>query len=110
METYRCLQVFDEDHKFNPKFDENDKHFFEGTQVFMSVGQSPDYSYLPEDLRNKLEWRGPRIVADENGRTSIEWLFAGGDIIQGPDIIHGVANGHNAAKAIDEYLLNKNKK
>jgi glutamate synthase (NADPH/NADH) small chain len=28
----------------------------------------------------------------------------GGDIIEGPDVIHGIANGHKAAKGIDQYL------
>jgi glutamate synthase (NADPH/NADH) small chain len=28
----------------------------------------------------------------------------GGDIIQGPDVIHGIANGHKAARGIDMYL------
>jgi glutamate synthase (NADPH/NADH) small chain len=28
----------------------------------------------------------------------------GGDTIEGPDVIHGIANGHKAAKGIDTYL------
>jgi len=31
-------------------------------------------------------------------------LFAGEDIVHGPDIINGVADGYRAAKGIDEYL------
>jgi len=43
-------------------------------------------------------------MVNEKGQTSIPWLFAGGDIVHGPDIIHGVADGHKAAMGIDEFL------
>jgi glutamate synthase (NADPH/NADH) small chain len=31
----------------------------------------------------------------------------GGDIIEGPDVIHGIANGHKAAVGIDRYIQDK---
>jgi len=34
-------------------------------------------------------------------------LFAGGDIVNGPDIIHGIADGHDAARGIDKYLMGR---
>ncbi|HCZ23329.1 MAG TPA: hypothetical protein DHV05_00475, partial [Acholeplasmataceae bacterium] len=39
-----------------------------------------------------------------------DWLFVGGDIFRGPDIITAVSDGHRAAVAIDDYLYNKAKK
>jgi len=42
-----------------------------------------------------------------NGLGQVEglpWLFAGGDLIRGMDIINGVADGHQAAIGIDSYL------
>lgn len=39
------------------------------------------------------------------GRTSVEWLFAGGDVSSGPSsVVEAVAAGERAAVAIDEYL------
>ncbi len=105
--TVKCLRVFDDEGKFNPQFDEEDKLFLEADQIFMAVGQAPDYNYIPDDIMEKLEIVRGKIKADEYGRTNFEWLFVGGDIKEGPDIIHGIANGHNAAKAIDEYLRKK---
>ncbi len=34
-------------------------------------------------------------------------VFAGGDIVHGPDAIHAIADGHRSAKAIDEYLTKR---
>ena len=70
-----------------------------------SIGQSEDRSYLPEEILKDLEYTERRKVAvNENQQTSIPWLFAGGDIAKGPDAINGIADGHRAAKGIDEYL------
>ena len=37
-------------------------------------------------------------------------MFVGGDILRGPDLISGVADGHRSAQGIDDYLFNKAKK
>jgi glutamate synthase (NADPH) small chain len=101
----RCLSVFDEQGRFNPTFDENDKRLFEGHMIVESIGQGMDLSYLEGELKKDIEFdaRG-RLVVDENFRSSLPWLYAGGDIIQGPDVISAIANGHKAARAIDAFL------
>ncbi len=48
------------------------------------------------------------IVADENGKTSIEGVYAGGDIVTGEaTVISAMGAGKKAARAIHEYLMNK---
>jgi glutamate synthase (NADPH/NADH) small chain len=105
LRVWKCLSIFDENHNFNPKFDESDERVFEGDMVIESIGQGMDLSYLSEDTKKDLEF-GPRgrVQTDDNFQTSLPWLFMGGDIIQGPDVIHGIANGHRAAMAIDDFL------
>ena len=103
----KCLRVFDETGRFNPQFDESNQIFIEADMVIEAIGQAPDYSYLPQEIQEKLEFVRGRIKTNEYGQTAIEWLFAGGDIVHGPDIIHGVADGHAAAKGIDIYLSSK---
>ncbi len=100
----KCLSVFDENKRFNPTFDENDARFLEGNGVVEAIGQAPDYSLLPEHLQKELEIVRGRFIASEDGQTSVPWLFVAGDILNGPDIIHGVADGHRAAQGIDEFL------
>ncbi|PLX03089.1 MAG: oxidoreductase [Marinilabiliales bacterium] len=104
----KCLSVFDESGRFSPKFDEAQKDFFEGDMVVESIGQGADMSYISEEYKDKLEYneRG-RVVVNKEFQSSIPWLFLGGDIIQGPDVIHGIANGHKAAIGIDNFLRDK---
>jgi len=108
LHVVKCLSIFDETGRFNPTFDENDKKFFEADMVVESIGQGMDTSYLPEDLKDKVEF-GPRgkVVVNDYFQSSVDWLFIGGDIVQGPDVIHGIANGHKAAVGIDNYLNSK---
>ena len=106
LKTNRCLSVFDEQHRFSPKFDEDDIKLLEGTMVVESIGQGPDMSYL-DTYMDKIEMDGRRFKVNEFYQTSIDWLFAAGDIIKGPDVINGIAVGHKAALGIDKMLENK---
>jgi len=108
LNVVKCTSVFDEERKFSPKFDESETNFFEGDMVVESIGQGMDLSYISGEIKDnlKLDPRG-RIVVDKYYQSSIEWLFVGGDIIKGPDVINGIANGHKAAIGIDRYLNSK---
>jgi len=105
LHVQRCLSVFDEKGRFNPKFDEDSTDFFEGDMVVEAIGQGMDISYISKKMRENLDFtqRG-RLVVNNFFQSKQEWLFIGGDIIQGPDVIHGIANGHKAARGIDKYL------
>ncbi len=75
--------------------------------VIMSIGTTPNP--LIKSTTKGLEtqsWGG--IVADENGRTSKEGVFAGGDAVTGAaTVILAMGAGKTAAEAIDEYIRNK---
>jgi len=105
LHVVKCTSVFDADKRFNPQFDESNTRFFEGDMIVESIGQGMDLTYISDELKGQLTWnnRG-RLMVDEYFQTAAGWLFAGGDIIQGPDVIHGIANGHKAAIGIDKYL------
>jgi len=106
LRVWKCLSIFDEKGAFNPKFDQSDERVFEGDMIIESIGQGMDLSYLSEDIKKNIEF-GPRgrVVVDENFQTKgLPWLYIGGDIIEGPDVIHGIANGHRAAMGIDDFL------
>lgn len=106
LKVVKCLSVFDEERRFSPKFDESIEEFFEADMVVESIGQGMNLDFITPEYEEKLSRtnRG-RIVVDElTYQSGIPWLFFGGDIIEGPDVIHGVANGHKAAKGIDNFL------
>lgn len=81
---------------------------FEVDTVIMSLGTSPNplISSTTDGLNvnNHL-----CIVADENGQTSREGVFAGGDAVTGAaTVILAMGAGKDAAKAMDEYIKSKN--
>ena len=75
--------------------------------VIMSIGTSPNP--LIKDTTKGLEVneRGG-IVVNEDGLSSKEGVYAGGDAVTGAaTVISAMGAGKTAAKAIDEYLKNK---
>ncbi len=105
LHVQKCLSVFDESGRFNPKFDEKNTKFFEADMIVESIGQGMDVEYISKEIRDQIEFdqRG-RIQVNDYFQTGAKWLFIGGDIIQGPDVIHGIANGHKAAIGIDKFI------
>lgn len=76
--------------------------------VIMAIGTSPNPL-----IRNTTEGldtnRHGCFVTDENGRTSKEGVFAGGDAVTGAaTVILAMGAGKTAAKAMDEYIKSKN--
>ena len=39
-----------------------------GKQVFIAIGQSPNYDYIPESLKDKVEISRGRVKANDNGQ------------------------------------------
>ena len=81
---------------------------FDCDTVIMSIGTSPNP--LIKQTTSGLDtqsWGG--IIADENGATSREGVFAGGDAVTGAaTVILAMGAGKTAAQAIDEYIKSKN--
>ena len=75
--------------------------------IIEAIGQAPDLSYIPKELDGKLEKLGRRIKVSERFQSSIPWLFVGDDLIEGPDVIHAIANGYTAAEGIAAFLEGK---
>ena len=75
--------------------------------VIMALGTPPNP--LIVKTTNGLEaTRRGGLVADEEGRTTREGIFAGGDAVTGAaTVILAMGAGRKAAKAIDEYLKSK---
>lgn len=107
LETVKCLSIFDEQGRFHPMYDESDLIFHPAQLVVEAIGQAPKLNFLGEALTERLQWnRFGRPVIDDNGRTSQTWLWAAGDMVQGPDVIHAIAAGHRVADNIHTFLTN----
>ncbi len=75
--------------------------------VIMALGTAPNPLIVNTTEGLEATRRGG-LVADEEGRTTREGIFAGGDAVTGAaTVILAMGAGRKAAKAIDEYLKNK---
>jgi len=72
--------------------------------VIVAVGRTPN-PIVQSTTEGLAVTKWGTIVADENGKTSLEGVYAGGDIVTGEaTVISAMGAGKKAAKAIDEYL------
>jgi NADPH-dependent glutamate synthase beta subunit-like oxidoreductase len=79
----------------------------EATSVISAIGQRPDLSWNREALRFDLSPRNTFVI-DDNCMTSIEGVFAAGDVVNGPtSVVEAMASGKKAARAVDSYLAKK---
>jgi NADPH-dependent glutamate synthase beta subunit-like oxidoreductase len=73
--------------------------------VISAIGETPDFSFLPEELRQSTG----SLPVDETGATGVKGVFAGGDIIAQPRTVsYAIGSGKKAAMAVDATLRGKN--
>jgi formate dehydrogenase (NADP+) beta subunit len=70
-----------------------------------AVSQSPDISFLPEEIGLEISKWARLAVNPETFETNVPGIFAGGDFITGPrDVIRVIADGRKAALSMHAYL------
>jgi glutamate synthase (NADPH/NADH) small chain len=106
LQCMKVKSVFDEQGRFSPTFYEDKEMFLEGDMIIEAIGQAPNFSFIPKELFDKLEFTERRKVkVDENGQTTIEKVFAGGDIVNtNLDAVTAIADAKIAAEGIDRHL------
>ena len=73
--------------------------------VISAIGETPDFSFLPDELRKSAA----SLPVDGTGATVLRGVFAGGDIIAQPRTVsYAIGSGKKAAMAIDATLQGKN--
>jgi glutamate synthase (NADPH/NADH) small chain len=80
----------------------------EADLVLLALGfLSPVHNGMIEQLGVKLDGRG-NVATDENYATSVDGVFAAGDMRRGQSlVVWAIAEGRKAAAAIDRYLAAK---
>jgi len=106
LQCMKVKSVFDEQGRFYPSFYEENQMFLEGDMVIEAIGQGADFSFIPQELFNKLEFtERKKVKVDENGMTSIPRVFAGGDIVNlNLDAVTAIADAKIASEGIDKFL------
>jgi glutamate synthase (NADPH/NADH) small chain len=102
----KVKSVFDEQGRFSPTFYEEKQMCLQGDMIIEAIGQAPDFSFIPKELLEKLEFTPQRKVkVDDNGMTTIPKVFAGGDIVNlNLDAVTAIADAKIAAEGIHKML------
>ena len=100
----KCTSVFDKTGNFNPSYDEETTCRTDANHIILAIGQTADLEFAAE-LKG-IDTAGGHIAVEETDcSTGEKGVFAGGDVVSGPDsIINAMAHGRKAASAIDQYL------
>ncbi|RJR50598.1 MAG: FAD-dependent oxidoreductase [Desulfobacteraceae bacterium] len=100
----RCRSVFDKEGNFHPSYDEATSRKADGSTIVLAVGQAAELDYLAGEKSILIE-KG-RIKADQKSlATGAKAVFAGGDVVTGPQsIISAIGHGRKAAASIDLFL------
>jgi NADPH-dependent glutamate synthase beta subunit-like oxidoreductase len=105
IEFKRCKSVFDAEGRFQPVYNEHVTKAFHADSVILAVGQAPGIDFLKWTEGIKMTDSGWIKADPETLETSVAGVFAGGDIVAGPDMaINAIADGKRAAAAIGKYL------
>lgn len=102
VETAECVSVFDDDGRFAPRYGDAPAPIIEAETVIVAIGQKPNMDLFPELEKNP----SGTIKADEMTlETSVQGVFAGGDVVTGPtDVVSATAAGKEAAISIGLLL------
>ncbi len=76
--------------------------------VIVAIGRTPNPIIQSVTRGLRTTNRGTIIAEEKTGKTSIEGVYTGGDIMTGEaTVISAMGAGKRAAKAINEYLISK---
>lgn len=92
----------DESGRRRPVPVEDDTYIINADMVMTAIGERPEIDFVQETL--KIKWN--RIFRDEEGKTSLENVFCGGDAgidAQGT-VVDAIGEGRRAAFTIEAYL------
>jgi formate dehydrogenase (NADP+) beta subunit len=105
LEVTKCISVFDENNRFNPKFEAGTEFVIPCDTVILAIGQSSDVSFLKPDDGIETTRQGTLKINPDTLMTTAPGIFAAGDIAFGPRlIINAVADGKKASTEIDKFL------
>ena len=101
----KCLSVFDKDHRFAPRYDDNDTLTVECGNVLMAIGQSAEWGDLLKGSKVKLNRNGTAQADKVTYQTDEPDIFVGGDIYHGARFaIDAIAEGKEGMVSINRFV------
>ncbi len=107
IEFQYCINVFDENGQFNPKYDSSKLTKMRADSVIVAIGQEPDVEFLKKS--NLILNKNKTVKIDERTyQTNLKNIYAGGDIVRGADtVIKAIGDGKNVAEQIHTAISKK---
>ncbi|UCF10825.1 MAG: FAD-dependent oxidoreductase, partial [Candidatus Bipolaricaulota bacterium] len=105
VEFRECLSVFDEAGTFCPVVKADPEQLMAADSVVVAIGQAVDWELLSAADKRLEAKAGLLSVNPETMATSVPGVFAGGDVVSGPDVaVRAIVAGHRASASIDRFL------
>lgn len=105
VEFIKCTSVFDENKRFNPKFDESEPKIVKADNVLISAGQSIDWGNLISGSKIELNQNNTIKANEITYQTAESDVFTGGDAFTGPRFaIDAIAAGKEGAISIHRFV------
>ncbi|MBQ0123137.1 MAG: FAD-dependent oxidoreductase [Bacteroidales bacterium] len=101
----KCTSVFDDEHRFSPKYDEEQLLTLNAGTIIFAIGQTVVLGDLLEGTKVEFA-RGVFPIADKlTYQTAQEDIFVGGDCYTGPKFaIDAIAAGKEAAESLHRFV------
>ena len=106
VEFKRCVSVFNAQHRFEPKYDENDTKIVPADFVLVSVGQSISWGEMLAGAKVSFNKNGTAVADSVTYQTGEPDIFVGGDAFSGPKFaIDAIAAGKEGANSLHRFVL-----
>ena len=106
----RCTSVFDSEHRFSPKYDENDTITIPCENLLLSIGQSVQWGDLLKGTKVELNRNGTAKADALTRQTAEPDIFVGGDVFTGAKFaIDAIAGGREGYVSINRFVHKGNR-
>ena len=104
------MSVFDSEHRFSPKYNEEETIEIPCENLLLSIGQSVQWGGLLEGTKVELNRNGTAVADKLTRQTAEPDIFVGGDVFTGARFaIDAIAGGREGSVSINRFVHKGNR-
>ena len=107
LETMKCTTVFNDEGRFDPRYDESDLMTIDSDCIILATGQRVDLGFLGDKFASQIKSQRGLIDIEDNEtyKTKMPHVYAGGDVVTGPDLcVSAIRAGGRSARSMSREL------